>query len=92
MDIEEEDAPALVDANEVKEISRQHGATSATSQLRNLSLVKVPLTIVTGEWKEPSNPVDVSLISNIQVTLVQGRLRWSTTSLKSSMARKLRSS
>ena len=67
MDIEEEDAPALVDANEMKEINLQHEATSATSQLRDLSLVKVPLTIVTGESKEASTPIDLLLISTYRL-------------------------
>ncbi len=93
MDINEEDAPALVDVNEVKKIVENKQASSIASQLRELSLAKVPLTIVTGELNKPSRKLhsDLSLISNMQATLAQGRLHWSTTSLKSNMARKLQS-
>ncbi len=49
MDMDNEDVPALVDVKEVKEVVRDHEATSTMSQLHDLSLVKVPLTIVTGE-------------------------------------------
>ena len=49
MDIDEEDAPALVDIYEVKETVQNGEAMSVASQLPDLSLVKVPLSIVTGE-------------------------------------------
>ena len=49
MDLDNENVPALVDVKEVKEAVQDHEARSTTSQLRDLSLVKVPLTIVTGE-------------------------------------------
>lgn len=76
--MDEEDAPALVNVNEVKETTKNEQATSTTLKLRDLNLVKVPLTIVTGEPNKPSRQLrpDLSLISNFQATLAQGRLRW----------------
>lgn len=93
MDINEEDAPALVDVNEVKTSVENKQASSIASQLGDLGLARVPLTIVTGELNIPGRTLhsDLSLISDIQATLAQGRLHWSTTSLKSNMARKSRS-
>ncbi len=82
MDVDEEDAPALVDVNEVKEIIRNDEATNTVSRLRDLSLAKVPLTIVTGESSKSCRKpqADLSLISNFKAILAQGRLRWSITS------------
>ena len=55
MELDDEDAPVLVDVNEVNEIYAGHEAASATTHLRDLSLIKVPLTIVTGESKVQSS-------------------------------------
>ena len=50
MDLDEDAAPALVDVDEIKKSIQDERDTTA-SEFQDLSLVKVPITIVTGKFR-----------------------------------------
>lgn len=83
MELDQDEPPELVDVEQRDTPSEP--PTSAASHLQNLSLSKVPLTIVTGEGSFSSRH-DVELKS-YKDTWELGRARWSIIFCKSAMER-----